>query len=144
MQSHHISFEDETYKTQRYQDRLGPGHPDHWHVAVEEWLDDDDLQRGAGCRTILVFRADVQEPGSDSAAAATAARDPPPPPSDLVAFVHQALYGAEQGAVASHRHQDLLHGVDVALAHLSIDLRESTDQGRVTLHSPTGRRQRAN
>lgn len=67
-----------------------------------------------------------------------------PPPSDLVAFVHQALYGAEQGAVASHRHQDLLHGVDVALAHLSIDLRESIDQGRVTLHSPTGRRQRAN
>lgn len=45
LQNHQISTEGETYAAQRYQDGLGPGHSDHGHVAVEEWLDDDDLQR---------------------------------------------------------------------------------------------------
>lgn len=53
---------------------------------------------------------------------------------DLVPLVHQSLYGAEQGAVTSNRHQDFFQGVDLAAAHLPIDLREGAHQRRVALH----------
>jgi len=60
-------------------------------------------------------------------------RECSPAPAYLVPLLHQGLHGAEQGAITSHRHQDLLQRVDGSLTHLPVDLGQGVDQQRVTL-----------
>lgn len=51
----------------------------------------------------------------------------------LVPFLHESLYGAEEGAVASHRHQDFFKRIDLPSVNLPIHLRKGLHQIWVTL-----------
>lgn len=51
----------------------------------------------------------------------------------LVPFLHKSLYGAEEGAVTSHRDQDFSQRIDLPSINLPIHLRKGLHQIRVTL-----------
>lgn len=51
----------------------------------------------------------------------------------LVSFLHESLYGAEEGTVASHRDKDFLQRIDFPSINLPIHLRKGLHQIWVTL-----------